>query len=391
MSKKPNNPDLLRQYQTEAEDHRTRKIQEKSNKINEERNEMRQLNDQLEQESQTIFQNRQNHINSQRQDYERFMTEKVSRQKSSDYRKKTSEPQGTFKIGGEDREIKRKNKNDFESDLPLNPTRNVNIPNSNINNYNSNNNKLNNEYYENLNSNMNILQQNRNRNQGYNIISGQTAQQSANAQDYARNDYIAGRSQAQPMSETPKLRHNIQSKANNASYNPINHTDNSNYYSNNVTTSNNSNLNTNTNGNYYSNQKNFNAGRDNSNRNYNNLSNKYFDQGLENNYNNRANLNVNNKNIYNNQKYENLQYEDDYENIARGDPNKDLRQESEGNEHDQGEKYKNLSDEGRRKLYEEYMRKYGANNDHENNDYNPRTYEKDHEVNFFINFSKKLK
>ena len=370
-NKKPTNADILQQYQTEAEDHKTRKIQEKSIKITEERNEMKQLNYQLDQESQTKMQNRQNHINSQKQDYERYMSEKISRKKIGDFRKKTSEIQGTFKIGEDDREFKRKNKDDFESELPLNPTRNTNIPTT------PENNQRENAYYENLNSNANILQQNRNRNQGYNIISGQSSMQMGNANDFDRNDSYSNKSYGENRPETPKLKHNIQSKANNPSYNPINHTDNSNYYGSNA------NITTNANATYNTNQRNI---TDSNNRNYNIPKSKNFENDYDN-LQNKKNLDVNNfknNNLYNNQRAGNLQYEEDYNNIVSGNANKDLRQESEVNEYSQGEKYNNLTDEKRKKLYEEYMKKYGAKNEHEEDNYNKRAQGKDHEVKLYL-------
>lgn len=372
-----NNAELLHQYQTEAEDNRTRKLQEKSNKITQERQQIKQMNDQLQQESQTLLQNRQNQINAQRQDYEKYMSEKITRQKSGDFRKKTSEPQGTFKIGGDNREIKRRHKDDLESDLPMNPTRNAQIPNQ------PGINQRDNAYYENLTSNANIVQQNRNRSQGYNIISGQ-ASQMTNKVEYGRNEgYNAGNdynAYGGNKPETPKLRHNIQTKANNASYNPISHTDNSNYYSNSVSTNANAN-----NYNYKNprNAANLNDNR-NLNRNYNIINNNDFRDdrvGNRNKKNLDVNDNINNYDYNSNPRAENLQYEEDYENIVSRNDNKDYRvQESEGNEYDQGEKYKNLTDEEKRKLYEEYMRKYGAQGENDEDNYNQKAYGRDNEV-----------
>lgn len=379
-SKKTNNEELLRQYQTEAEDIRTRKLQEKSNKITEERQQQKLVNDQLDQESQTRIQNKQNYIIAQRQDYERFMTEKSTRHKSGDFRKKTSEPQGTFKIGGESREIKHKHKDDFESDLPLNPTKNAQIPTQPL--------------YENLASNANVLQQNRNRNQGYDIISGQASQvvssvdyrRSENNDDYANNyNNNYNNNYGQMKTETPKLKHNVQTKANNASYNPISHTDNSNYYSNSVSTNDNQRTN--------ANAKVGNIGGNN--KNYNIINNNNFGDDGSNNI-NRKNVNVNNNNInnfnknINNQRAENLQNEEEYENFVSRNANKDYAvHESEGNEYEQAEKYKNLTDEEKRKLYEEYMRKFGPQNENEEENYNQRAYGKHQGVNYlFFNFKK---
>jgi len=371
-NQKTNKTELLPLYQKEVEESRKRKIQDKSNKITEERQQMKQVNDQLEQESQTRIENKQNFVNAQRQDYEKYISEKVTRQKSGDFRKKRSEPQGTFKIGGENREIKRKLKDDFESELPLNPTRNVHIPTQ------PGSNQKDDVLYENIESNVesnaNIMQQNRNRSQGYNIISGQ-ASQVAKAADQMRNDnYNSNNINGQMKPETPKIKYNIQTQANNASYNPISHTDNSNYYSNSVNTN--------------ANQRtNANAGRaTGNNRNFNIVNNNDFDDESSK-YKNRKNSNVaSNNNYNNNNKFgQNLQNEEEYENIVSAQANKDYRvQESEGNEYDQAEKYAELSDEEKRKLYEEYMRKYGAQHENEEDIYNNhKEYEKENEV---INF-----
>ncbi len=77
-----------------------------------------------------------------------------------------------------------------------------------------------------------------------------------------------------------------------------------------------------------------------------------------------------------------MQNEEEYENIVSAQANKDYRvQESEGNEYDQAEKYAELSDEEKRKLYEEYMRKYGAQHENEEDIYNNhKEYEKENEV-----------
>ena len=67
-----------------------------------------------------------NNVNTQRQEYERFLQEKgQNRGKSGDFRKKT-ELQGTFKIGGEAREIRIKNFEDRNSNITENPNRNYN-------------------------------------------------------------------------------------------------------------------------------------------------------------------------------------------------------------------------------------------------------------------------
>jgi len=344
MQKRINNAELLKHYQTEAEENRTRKQNEKANKITAEKEHMQNINDQLELERQSRLQSKISSINAQKEDYERYLTEKNIRQKSGDYRKKTSEPQGTFKIGGDNREIRRKNKDDFEYDLPQNPTRNNQITTPNAN-------QRENNHYANLPSNANIVQMNKNRNQGYNIISGQTSDSNSqyenrrNLNDY-NNNYAnyntnpithanVNTNQAQQnMSNDPNLpkinNRNLQTKANKASYNPISHTDNTNYYSNNPN----------------ANQRNNNSEQnENFNRNKNN-----YNYDYDYNYDKKPNAKE-----QGNVRGNNLKYEDEYENVVTRNANERL--ESEGNAYDEAEnRYKNLSEVEKRRLYEEYMR-----------------------------------
>ncbi len=249
MNRRLNSSELLRHYQTEAEDIRARRIDDKANKINTEKEHIKSLNNQLEFEKQNRIQSKILSVNAQKKDYERYITEKNSRQKSGDYRKKSSEVQGTFKIGGENREIRRKNKDDFENDLPINPTRNNQIPTT------PNNNQSENNTNPNMPSNSNVVQINRNRNQGYNIISGEATdgkseyENRKNLNDYNDN-YSNNRNpithanvnsnvkQQNTNNEInlPKINNrNLQTKANKSSYNPINHINNNNYYSYNPT------------------------------------------------------------------------------------------------------------------------------------------------------------
>ena len=70
---------------------------------------MQQVQTQLDLEKSNQLQNKLNNMNAQRVEYEKYVTEKtMTRQKSGDFRKKTSDVSGTFKIGGENREIKKK-------------------------------------------------------------------------------------------------------------------------------------------------------------------------------------------------------------------------------------------------------------------------------------------
>ena len=137
------NGELLRHYQTESEDIKNRKISEKHNRLNDERNEMQQVQTQLDLEKSNQLQNKLNNMNAQRVEYEKYVTEKtMTRQKSGDFRKKTSDVSGTFKIGGENREIKKKNYDEYNSNLVINPTKNNHNQNENktpqIDTYNHN-------------------------------------------------------------------------------------------------------------------------------------------------------------------------------------------------------------------------------------------------------------
>lgn len=355
MNRRTNNEELLRHYQTEAQDIRSRRQQDKTNRINEEKQYIKQMNNELEQESQIRFQNKLNSMNAQREDYQRFLTEKNTRQKSGDFRKKTSDIQGTFKIGGDNREIRLKHRENYGNEITQNINTINQIPKAPVN-YNTENN-----YSNNLTTKANIAKQNRNKSLGFNIINHQTDINSNNinrVNNYNSN-YNAYAETSQP--EIPKLQHNIQIKANKASYNPVNHTENNNYNS--QYASNNSRVSSaKTNDKY--NPINHNAYNSNNNKNNQNV-----------NYGEDINKNRNMELI--NKPEPNLKYEDEYERIVRENDQHNVepnyRLESEGNiKEDFEERYNKMTDEEKRKLYEEYMRNHALQNSNEEEVYNEK-------------------
>lgn len=154
---------LLKQYQSEATDFKSKKTIEKQDRINQERSDMERLQRELDEEKKIKLQSKADLMNSQKAEYEKYLNGKnvKMREKSLNYHRKDSEPQGTFKIGGENREIKRKNYHDETENMNLNPTRKEN--NQNFNN------QINHNYYaqQRENAAINML---RNRSQGFNII-----------------------------------------------------------------------------------------------------------------------------------------------------------------------------------------------------------------------------
>lgn len=109
------------------------------------------------------MQTRTDLINSQKAEYENYLSTKNTklREKSTNYKKKDSEPQGTFKIGGENREIKRKSYYEVTENLNLNPTRQES--NQNFSN------QINQDYYTQQRHNA-AANNFRNKSRGYNII-----------------------------------------------------------------------------------------------------------------------------------------------------------------------------------------------------------------------------
>lgn len=121
---------LFRQYQKEASEIKHRKAIEKQDRINQERNEIKIIQKELEEEKKLKQRSKLDLINSQKAEYDLYVIhkKKMMREKAiNPSSKMDSEPQGTYKIGGENREIKRKNYDEAMNGLNLNPTKMQNI------------------------------------------------------------------------------------------------------------------------------------------------------------------------------------------------------------------------------------------------------------------------
>ena len=143
-----NKEHLLKNYQSEITDNINRKFNDKLQNLQQERIEMQKLQSELDSEKMRKMQSRNDIINSQREEYKNYLdTKRV--------KKNNEELQGTYKIGGENREIRRKNYNDISDKMNLNITRKENYQKHAI------------DYTQMPNQQVAV---NRARSQGYNII-----------------------------------------------------------------------------------------------------------------------------------------------------------------------------------------------------------------------------
>ncbi len=176
---------LLHQYQTGAVETRNRKALEKQDRITQERHEMNRLQKELDDEKRHKQNQKADLMNSQKAEYEMYMNQKkvTMREKSlNPLRKKDSEPQGTYKIGGENREIKRKNYDESLDTLNLNPTRREN-------------NALGTGIYNGDFAQQRMMQNqaaalNRGRSQGYNIINHEIFEKNSKINHYETNNNV---------------------------------------------------------------------------------------------------------------------------------------------------------------------------------------------------------
>jgi hypothetical protein len=143
-----NKEHLLQNYQSEISENKNRKFNDKLQNLQQERIEMQKLQSELDREKMMKMQSRNDIKNSQREEYKNYMDTKR-------IKKNNEEIQGTYKIGGENREIRRKNYNDISDKMTLNVTRKENSQKNNMD-------------YTHMANQQNAI--NRARSQGYNII-----------------------------------------------------------------------------------------------------------------------------------------------------------------------------------------------------------------------------
>lgn len=176
--------ELMRHYQTEVYDQKSRKAQEKHERINQERIEMNRLQKELENEKKFKQQNKADLMNAQKAEYDSYLTRKKTNLRElslNPHRKKDSEPQGTYKISGENREIRRKNYDDALENLNLNPTRREN--NSGLGGAAA----FNSDYAQQRSLQNQAAAMNRGRSQGYNILNHEINEKNAKISQYESN------------------------------------------------------------------------------------------------------------------------------------------------------------------------------------------------------------
>lgn len=115
MNRQLTREDLLKMYQQEASDNRDRKQAEKQQKVIEERQALDRLNREIEQEKRMIQNTKMQRMHEQMEEYKEMQLKKQMERENNGRRFTKGESQGTFKIGGENREIKRRNYDDISN------------------------------------------------------------------------------------------------------------------------------------------------------------------------------------------------------------------------------------------------------------------------------------
>lgn len=126
MNRDYNKEGLLKMYQSEASNTRDRKFQEKQDRVIEERRVLEKINQEIEKEKMSAHNQKIQRINQRQDEYNQMMVRQQEDKENNRSRfKGKNEYSGTFKIGGENREIKVKNYDEISKNLVLNPTREV--------------------------------------------------------------------------------------------------------------------------------------------------------------------------------------------------------------------------------------------------------------------------
>jgi transcriptional adapter 2-alpha len=120
MNRQYSKDGLLKQYQQEATDNRNRKNNEKQTRLIEERQALENLNRALEQEKRQEQYVKMQRQNEYMEEYSKVLNKK---QEERGRLKNKNDYSGTFKIGGESREIRKRNYEEVTNSLPMNPTR----------------------------------------------------------------------------------------------------------------------------------------------------------------------------------------------------------------------------------------------------------------------------
>lgn len=131
MNRQYSKEDLSRINQYDAKEARDKKIAERQARVNAEKMELEKINRELEFTKMRDQNNKLQRMTEMKEEYNQFILSKQQNKeefKRNFRSKKDSELRGTFKIGGENREIKKRTYDDVTDGLLLNPGRQV--PNS---------------------------------------------------------------------------------------------------------------------------------------------------------------------------------------------------------------------------------------------------------------------
>lgn len=148
--------DLMNYYQMGLAENQMKKVQDKNNRIEMEKKMLNQLNREIEDEKKNRFDAKLQRNNILMEEYNLAQQRKqMEKEKNKDRRQVSQfENYGNYKIGADNREIKRKNYEDVTNSLLLNPTRKSEVA-----------------YLRNVVQDMsNVRHQGRGRSQGFNII-----------------------------------------------------------------------------------------------------------------------------------------------------------------------------------------------------------------------------
>ena len=125
MNRQYSRDGLLNEYQKEAKEIRDKKIAERQNRVEEERNLLDQINKKFESEKSEKQNLKLQRINEMKEENNKILWKKQEQAESvRKARKEDYDTVGTFKIGNDKREIKRKSYDEISDALVINPMKN---------------------------------------------------------------------------------------------------------------------------------------------------------------------------------------------------------------------------------------------------------------------------
>lgn len=165
MQRQPSKEELAKYYQIGVAENQMKKASDKNIRIEEEKRMLDRLNREIEEENKHKMNAKIQRNNEMMEDYNQSQHRKqIDKEGIKGKRNNSQFDDANFKIGGENREIKRKNYEDVTNNLVLNPGRKNEVRNARVE----------------LQDMGAIRQQNRGRSQGYNIINHSNPDPNAN-------------------------------------------------------------------------------------------------------------------------------------------------------------------------------------------------------------------